>query len=758
MQRLRDRLAWAVSTAILVWTSFLATPAFAAEDAKIDPLDWPYWRGPEYNSISRETGLPDTIDPEGEPASDDGSNLLWKRDDLGGRSTPIIMRGKLYTILRADPATPTEGERVVCVDAATGEDIWEKQHNVWSSEVPDTRVGWSSLVGDPETGRVYALGAAGLFQCFEGDTGELVWSLPLHERLGLLSTYGGRTNYPIIHEDLVILGAVIIGWGDMAVPAHRIVGFNKATGDIVWFVSTRLRPPDTIHSGPVLTTINGQRLLIGGSSDGYVYALQPRTGKFVWDYQFSRRGLNVSPTVVDGVVYMGHSEENPVGTQMGAIAALKADQSGNINKTGEIWKEIGVGVGKSSILCVDGRLYCCDDSGKLTVVDAATGEPIGDKVNLGTINFASPLYADEKIYHVEKNGRWYILTPDEDEGVLRPERGESAGTFPRGDECWASPVVSHGRLYILTTGAMYCFEDKEKEHGATERPAETEEAPVSQDEKPNRLQLSPVELLLVPGAKQQLTVKTYNSNGQLLGESPAEFTVEGPATVNEAGELAIADDAGHEAVYVTAKAGNLSARSRIRVVPPLPWKFDFEGLKDPPLTWVGARYRHVMRKVDDSNAMVKITTIPLGTKSRLSMGPSDLSDYTTQTDFKAQSVGGKLPDVGVIAQGYTLEVSGDNKWLKLFSWGSHDKRSFKELDFNLEPDIWYTLKLRASVADGKALLQGKVWKRDADEPADWTIELTDPAPNTQGAPGLFGNATNAELYIDNVLVTSNSAN
>jgi hypothetical protein len=72
--------------------------------------------------------------------------------------------------------------------------------------------------------------------------------------------------------------------------------------------------------------------------------------------------------------------------------------------------------------------------------------------------------------------------------------------------------------------------------------------------------------------------------------------------------------------------------------------------------------------------------------------------------------------------------------------------------------VWYTLKLRASNADGKALLQGKIWKRDAEEPADWTIELTDPAPNTQGAPGLFGNATNAELYIDNVLVTSNSAN
>jgi len=48
---------------------------------------------------------------------------------------------------------------------------------------------------------------------------------------------------------------------------------------------------------------------------------------------------------------------------------------------------------------------------------------------------------------------------------------------------------------------------------------------------------------------------------------------------------------------------------------------------------------------------------------RLSMGPPDLHDYTIQTDFKALAANGKLPDVGLIAQGYTLEVSGGNRWL-----------------------------------------------------------------------------------------------
>ncbi len=757
-----------LSAAMVVWTTFC--PVSLAADpvvSQTDPLDWPYWRGPEGNSISRETGLPDTINPNGKPGSGDGSNLLWKRDDLGGRSTPIIMRGKLYTILRADPATPTEGERVVCIDAATGQDIWQSRHNVWSSEVPDTRVGWSSVVGDPASGHVYALGACGLFECYEGDTGKIVWSIPLHEQLGVLSTYGGRTNFPVVVDDLVVLGSVVIGWGDMAVPAHRFLGFDKATGQIRWFVSTKLRPEDTIYSAPVVTVVNGQKLLISGSGDGSLYALQPRTGKLVWEYRLSRRGLNIAPTYDDGVVYMGHDEENPTGTLRGALAAVKADGKGDVTATHEIWKKEGIGVGRSAVLKVGERIYVCDP-GKMIVMEAATGKTIGRPAQLGTINFASPVYADGKIYHVEQNRRWYILTPDEKNGVVGDFRGSArtpkgagptSGVFPSGNDCLASPVVSHGRLYLLTTGALYCFEDQKKQHGATERPAAPQETPVGEDPKPAQVQVVPVELLLRPGEKQQFTVRLYNSRGQFLNQSPATFSVQGAGEINDSGEFSVPTGLPPTASIVTAKVGDLTGRARIRIVPPLPWKFDFEGLTDAPLPWVGIRYRHVARQMDGGTVLAKITTIPKGTKSRGSFGPSDLADYTTQADIKiAAAANGKLPTAGIIAQGYTLEISGENHWLKLFSWGSHDKRTFKELRFEPEPDVWYTLKLRAANVDGKAQLQGKLWKRDESEPEAWTIEMLDPVPNTHGAPGMSGDSTNAEVYFDNVSVVSNSAN
>lgn len=749
---------------LAVWFGALVVQTtFAAE---IDPLDWPYWRGPEGNSISRETGLPDTIDPSGK----EGGNLLWKRLDIGARSTPIVMNGKLMYIARHNPGTALEAEKTVCLNAETGETIWQSVHNVWSSDVPDTRVGWSSVVGDPTTGYIYALGANGLFQCLDSETKDdkkrIVWQRALHEEFGLLSTYGGRTNYPIVFEDVVIVGAVIIGWGEMAQPAHRFLGFDKKTGEVRYFISTRLRPEDTIYSSPTLATINGQQLFIAGSGDGWVYAFQPRTGAKVWEYEFSRRGLNVSPTVDGNVVYMGHSEENRndpadpnLGRKIGAVAAIDASLKGNITQNGEIWKDLELTVGKAAILKWENRLYCGDDAGKLFVLDSKTGDMIGKKVGPGTICFASPVYADGKIYHLEKNGRWFIHKPDAADGLAKPVPRKTLGNFPTGDECWASPVISHGKLYILTTGGLYCFQDKNKKQGVTPRPELAKEKDVAADQKPAHVQVVPAELMLHSGAKQKFTVNLFNANGQFLKTTPATFELSGPGTMSADGELTVPEDAKHQATIITAKVGELTGRARIRIVPPLPWTFDFEGLKDAPITWVGARYRHQLRPgsgVDGSNGIVKITTIPKGTRSRCWFGPSDLSDYTIQADMKMSMADGKLPDIGLIAQGYTFQFLGEGDETSIGSWISHDKRSYKKIEnFKLDKDTWYTLKLKVANKDGKAIAQAKVWPRDSSEPEAWTVELTDPQPNTHGAPGLFGNATNAEVTIDNVSVVPN---
>ena len=735
--------------------ALLTSPFFSSPLSAADPLDWTFCRGPFFNGQSIETGLPDDWNPRGGR----GSNVSWKRDDLGGRGTPIVMNGKIYVLLRAEPETSREGERVVCLDAASGKTIWENRFNVWLSDVPDTRVGWSSVTGDATTGDVYALGVCGYFLCMDGETGKTKWSVKMHERFGLLSTYGGRTNFPIVIDDVVIISSIVIGWGDMAKPAHRFVAFDKATGEVRWFKGTRLLPYDTTYSPPSVTVLNGQKALVFGSGDGAVWAIQPATGNPIWQYKFSKRGLNVAPVVVGDSVFMSHSEENIDSTMMGSVVKIGGLGSGDVTTKQQLWKQDGLMVGKSAPLEINGRLYCFDDRAKLHVLDAETGEPVVRKLALGTVMRSSPLYADGKIYAITANGRWYIMEPDKRKGVKILNKGR----LPRGEESHASLICSHGRIYIQTTGGLYCLEDKDKEHGVGEAPKAATPTPVAASDKPTQLQIVPAETLLKPGEKVQFRARLFNERGQFLKEVDAKYASQGDSKVSASGEF-VAGTGSHHAATVTATFGDTTASARIRVVPPLPWSFGFEELSDLPVTWVGARYRHQLRSVDGNKGVVKVTTSPKGTRSRCWFGHPELSDYTISADVRGAIKNNKMPDIGLIAQGYAMDMQGASQSLQIRSWVPQ-LRMAKTIKFDWKPNVWYSMKFRATVedreVDGKkkavAVLQGKIWIKDEDEPTAWTIEAVDESPNRDGSPGLYGNAKDAEIFLDNIRVDPNSA-
>ena len=47
------------------------------------------------------------------------------------------------------------------------------------------------------------------------------------------------------------------------------------------------------------------------------------------------------------------------------------------------------------------------------------------------------------------------------------------------------------------------------------------------------------------------------------------------------------------------------------------------------------------------------------------------------------------------------------------------------------------------------------WRRGETEPKDWTVQMVDHSPNLHGTPGLYGNCPDAEICLDNVIVTPN---
>jgi outer membrane protein assembly factor BamB len=833
----------------------IAEESFAAERVAGDPLDWPYWRGPEMNGVSREKNLPASWDPEGE-------NLLWKSETLGTRSTPIVMQGKLYTLCRHQPATLEEAEKVVCADVETGEILWEHVFNVYLSDVPDTRVGWSSVVGDPETGNVIALGVCGYFVCLNAE-GEVVWSRSLSEEFGLLTTYGGRTNFPLVFENLALISGVVIGWGDQARPEHRVLAFDKRNGQLVWQQGTKPLPEDTTYSGPVITVANGQAQYILGTGDGGVYSFQPRTGKRVWKYDVSLRGLNTAPVIAGNLVICGHSEENIDDTKMGALFAVDSTKTGDLTKTGEVWRIKEQFIGKTQPVVVGDRVYSIDDSGNFFVNDLATGKLIG-KQKLGTMGRGSPLYADGKFYCTDANGRWYIFEPS-DKGLKKIHQ------LRLDAEINGSPIVSHGRIFLPTDTVMYCIGFKNAKPEADPLPPLPEEAPIDADQKPAQAVVIPAEALLKPGQKQQFQVLLYNEKGQYLGEAPqgkVKFTLEGAGTIDEAGKYASVAGGGQTAVIVKAAVDDITTSARIRVIPDFPWNYNFDDGR-VPVTGVGMRYRHIAidydlyqklkqddrltarlyiylltqftnipaptAKYDDTTAaqawtnfkrylgiietavsqdqakalldgpltklqeinlikgwqwtgddavgvrleieknpaykvvgngvMCKITTIPKGTRSQGWLGHPDSSNYEIQADVYAEGQpvaadadpNSKMPDIGLTCQRYRFDMMGASQQLKLYSWIPHDQKYFDK-PFAWTADTWYRMKFRVTTAeqDGKmvAKLQGKSWKRDEAEPAEWSIEWTDSPANLNGSPGMFGNAKDTEIFIDNLTVTA----
>ena len=732
-----------------------AVKADAADSASSTPVsDWIYWRGPNFDGVSPATNLPESWNPKG----GEGSNLLWKKEEFAGRSTPVILNGKLYTTLRSEPGTQREGERVVCLDAKTGEFLWENRFNVWLSDVPDTRIGWSSVVADPETGNIYCLGVCDYFVCIDGETGKTKWGIPLHEQFGMLSTYGGRTNFPVVVDDLVIISGVITNYNDRAKPNHRFIAFDKKTGKCVWFNGTVDQPDETTYSGPSVVTIDGQKQLIVGVGDGACWGFQPRTGKPLWHYNVSRRGLFTTPLVAGNVIFTSHSEENMNDSTMGSVEAIKVTGTGDDTKVEPLWRVEELMVGRAAPLLIGERLYVIDDRCKMWVLDAKTGEALAERITIGDRKqYASMLYADDKIYVVTENGYWGILKPTED-GAELIDKGSI-----RGESFNASPIVSDGRIYLLGNKALYCIansEDPEVTYNEAMIREPAPELPVDQNSTPAWVQVIPAEAVVKPGESLDFQVRLFNSLGQRLEDAAPEdikLSVTGPGTVDGMMFTAAADNA-HSPCVVKATVGDLSGEARVRVVPPLPWKFTFDGLTDPPATWIGARYRHIVRPVDGSPALVKIVTIPKGTRSRAWFGPSDLANYTVTADVKGSLMQNQLPDIGLIAGGYELDLMGNSQQLQIRTWTA-TLRMAKETPYSWNADIWYRLKFRCEVegeGDSQvAVLSGKVWPRDEKEPEAWTVTARDETPQLSGSPGLYGNAKVAEFYLDNLEVTPN---
>jgi len=731
----------------IVMASLMAGPAAG---------DWSYWRGPEQTGMTREAAVVTSW-------SQDGENLIWKVP-VGGRTTPIIMGGRIFLITPVGTGAGLR-ERVICLEAETGRTLWEHSFNVFDTDVVENRLGWTALVGDRETGYVYAHASGGEFLCYDRD-GKLIWKVSMTEEFGRISGYGGRLHTPIIDEDRVIISFMSSSWGDHAKPLHRYVAFDKRTGQVLWWAAPGGIPLDTTYSTPVVAMIDGVRMLIAGNADGNIYGMKARTGESLWSFRLSKRGLNSSVVVDGNYAYIGHSEENISGTEMGRVVCIDATKRGDVTESGEVWRFDGCEVGYASPAIANGRLYAVDNSANLYCLDGKSGK-LHWEYNLGRVGKGSPaVTSDGVIYVGEQTGTFHILRDSGDQCVSL-DREEFTRPDQAVDEVFGSPAVDGGRVYFMTRYHTYCLGDRDaKVASANVAPLGRDQARISSRE-PAFLQLIPGEITLVPGNKATFTLKYYDHAGQECAGSVPQWSVIGVSgVISPDGVFTTVGENTFSAGHLVARSGSLEAKARVRICPSLPFTENFEKMPDGgvPPGWLGVTRKTKIVLRDGSKVLQKLAEDPSPPFMRIKgyMTPPIAGGYTIEADMLGTPKGDRFrPDMGLINSRYEMTLMGVSNELRIESW-TPIPRIRKDVSFAWDTDKWYRMKLQVKVDADQALVRGKVWPRDSAEPEAWSIELADPNPNREGSPGVYGyspgttaKSKGPELFFDNVKVMPN---
>ena len=721
--------------------------------------DWADYRGPQRNGVSAEKGLPEKWSTKGE-------NLLWKAP-YGGRSAPIVMGNRVFLFNSAGEGEMMQ-ERLMCLDAETGKKLWEYRFNVYSTDVPPRRIAWSSPVGDPTTGNVYAFGATAELVALTND-GKHLWSRSLTDEYGAWTTHGGRTVSPIIEGDLIIVSTVTDGFGDLFMRRHRYYAFDKRTGECVWISTPGGRPYDTTYSTPVVATVEGTRMMVAGGGDGAVYGIKVNTGEPVWIYPMSKRGVNPGVVMKDNIAYVSHQEENIDTSEMGHLAALDATAKGTISKESNKdkikWVVTNYQLGPASPVIDGDRYYQVDAGANLFAFDLNGGKEIWKK-NLGTIQKASPVFADGKIYVGTENGKFYILKPtatgcdvlseNELEPVDKVDTKTEAGDdlIASNEQVIASVAVSRGRIFLVSTKHVYCI-GKKQGPALPPVPETAENAPSGAAVA--HVQVVPAELVMKPGVATKFKVRLFDDHGRFIREeSNVTLTPDGLKGASQDNQFTPAADAGTQAGTLKATVGGVTGIARIRVIPPMPYTEDFTNVPvdKAPGTWLNTGGKYVVRDLDGNKVLVKKADNPAFKRTRSMFGAVDASNYTVEADVRAVEKRRQMGDAGIVAQRYELALYGNSQKLELRSWQIEPKRT-KDEKFAWKPDTWYRLKLQVeNLPDGKVRARGKVWPAADAEPAEWMIERVDPIGNRQGSAGVFADAPN-EVFFDNIKVTPN---
>jgi outer membrane protein assembly factor BamB len=458
--------------------------------------EWSQFRGPNGSGVSTTSGLPTEFGPQ--------KNVVWKTSLPAGHSSPVLTHDRIFVT-----AHTSEKDKykllVICLDRQTGKLLWQR-------EVPRTLVGRLQNVNGPASpspvtdgSNVYVFFQEFGVVSFDAN-GKERWKLPL----GPFNMFYGFGASPILVDDKVILPV------DQDNPTSYLLAVDRNNGRVRWKVDR----PVVIsgYSTPIIyqpkrgpkqiiipesfqlsaySVDNGKRVWWVRGLACEMKSIASNDGEFLyingWGFPTNQPGQQIRTISLEeawarydknGDKLIAKAEvtgkEKMDGMLAAAFEAFDMDRDDKLNaKDWEVFRammssENGLlaikmgGEGDQtatairwryqkpvpqvpSTLLYKGVLYMINDSGILLSFDPATGNVIKQGRLHGAIDkyFASPVAADDKVFLIGQGGQVSVLKAAGDWQVLTVNELD--------DECFATPAIADGKIYIRTRSALYCF-------------------------------------------------------------------------------------------------------------------------------------------------------------------------------------------------------------------------------------------------------------------------------------------------------------
>jgi outer membrane protein assembly factor BamB len=362
--------------------------------------DWPVWRGPDRNGISKESGW-----------NPNGAKKLWTKELGAGYSSVSVKDGRLYTAGHESGDEKTGKDTVYCLAAGTGEEIWRYSYPCTTGQFKGPR---ATPVVDGT--RVYMVSQEGLVICLDAESGKVNWKVDVLEKTGNINIKWGVSTSAVIEGDLLLLNIGEAG-----------VALKKETGAVAWKSKGVFS-----YASPVVFDHQGKRVAAIFSATG-LQLVDAATGGKVSSFNWAtKHDINSSdPLILDGRIF--------ISSGYGRGCAM-LDLSAGEPKL--LWETSLLKAHFSSSIYIDGFIYGVDGQAKgkgfLRCISAADGSERWS----APIGFGSLIAAGDKLIVLDEEGGLHIAEAS-------PEKYNVISTVATGLEklCWTPPVLANGMIY-----------------------------------------------------------------------------------------------------------------------------------------------------------------------------------------------------------------------------------------------------------------------------------------------------------------------